>query len=414
MAKSEVARDAQLDGIAVKLQAKQKMKAGVQTLMATDRLQQLNDDFSNYLEKKRQDSTVSHMSYMSYMTTGTRYGHAKFIADAPSGKPFENFYWVGELLGEDEYSSVHRCIRNQTKLSYDVKHVNLKDLESNARKTVEDEIMSLKLLRGGPHIIRLLDVFEERNNPGHKYLVFEAMMGGNLLSRIDDKEVYTEREARQVCKTVFTAIDYCHRKKIAHRDIKPQNVFLYEEGDDTSVRVANFGFAKKVTHEYCLQTLCGTPNYVAPEILDHRHRPAYDVSCDMWSLGVILYIMLGGYRPFRGEEEEEVMKQIRYGEYKFHKRYWGDISDDAKDLIAEMLTVDPVKRITAEMALATKWIKADRLSLGTVELSKNLENLKTGRNSTRTMKAAAAAVIATNKLQSIEFDPGQRLNSIVS
>ena len=197
--------------------------------MAVNRLDQLNKDFNNYLENKRKDSTAS---VNTYMTTGTLYGHAKFEEDGPTGKPFNRFYRVGELMGEDEYCSVHRCHRIQTNLPYDVKHVHLTNLDQNSRKTVRDEINALKLLRGGPHIIRLLDLFEEKNNPDHTYLVFEAMKGGNLLSRIVEKEVYTEREARQVCKTVFTAIDYCHKKKVAHRDIKPQNVFLHDEGID--------------------------------------------------------------------------------------------------------------------------------------------------------------------------------------
>jgi len=396
MAKSEVAGDAQLDGIVDKLQAKRQMKAAVQTLMATDRLQQLNDDFSNYLEKKRQDSTVS---YMSYMTTGTRYGHAKFIADSPSGKPFEKFYWVGELLGEDDYSSVHRCVRNQTQLSYDVKHVNLTKLEQNARKTIEDEIASLKLLRGGPHIIRLLDVFEERNNPGHKYLVFEEMKGGNLLLRIDEKEVYTEREAREVCKTVFTAIDYCHRKKIAHRDIKPQNVFLYEEGDDTSVRVANFGFAKKITHEYCLQTLCGTPNYVAPEILDHRVQ-GYDQRCDIWSLGVFTYFLLGGYPPFEGVNENLGFEILR-GEYEFHEEYWGEISDSAKQMISYMLLVDPRQRISAAEALSCKWMETEEERLVLRDLSLAQNSIRETLQPTQKVKGAASAILAPNKFLSI-------------
>lgn len=119
------------------------------------------------------------------------------------------------------------------------------------------------------------------------------------------------------------------------------------------MKISDFGFAKRVSHPYSLRTQCGTEGYVAPEILEHR--PAYDVQCDMWSLGVVLYIALGGYRPFRGEPRE-MIKQIRYGEYKFHKRYWKDISDDVKHLITRMLTVNPALRITATLALQSDWI----------------------------------------------------------
>jgi calcium/calmodulin-dependent protein kinase I len=364
--------------------------------MAANRLQQLNTDFENYLEKKRQDSTVSHMSYM---TTGTRYGHAKFEEDGPSGQPFKSFYKVGELLGEDDYCSVHRCLRVQTNMSYDVKHVHLSNLDKNSRKTVRDEITALKLLRGGPHVIRLLDVFEEKNNPDHIFLVFEAMKGGNLLSRIVEKEVYTEREARQVCKTVFTAIDYCHKKKVAHRDIKPQNVFLHEEGDDTSVRVANFGFAKRVTGENSLQTLCGTANYVAPEILDNQCS-GYDQRCDVWSLGVFTYVLLGGYPPFEGVHENLAVEIMR-GEYVFDEEYWGEISISAKRMIQGMLLVDPKKRITLSKALSCKWMEMEEERLVLRDLSTAQNSIRETLKPVAKVKAAVNAILARNKFLSI-------------
>jgi serine/threonine protein kinase len=119
----------------------------------------------------------------------------------------------------------------------------------------------------------------------------------------------------------------------------------------------------------------------------------------MWSIGVIIYIVLGGYRPFRGEGEE-VMKQIRYGEYKFHKRYWNHVSQDAKDLIAGMLTVDPQQRITAENALKSPWIQADGSKLGN-DLSANMKDLKDLRDAKRKFKGVVNTIIATNKLQSL-------------
>ena len=183
-------------------------------------MQQLNDDFTTYMEKRRGESIVSHFSYM---TSGTRSGHTRFVEDSPSGKPFSTFYTLGELLGEGGNSFVYRGIRKQTQQSYAVKHIEMKKLDKDAKQTLTDEIAALRLLRGGPHIIRLYDFFEE---PGNMYLIYEEMKGGNLLSRIVDKEVYTEREARQVCKIAFTAINYCHRKRVAHRDVKPENFLL--------------------------------------------------------------------------------------------------------------------------------------------------------------------------------------------
>lgn len=125
------------------------------------------------------------------------------------------------------------------------------------------------------------------------------------------------------------------------------------QGSYTNVKINDFGYAKKVHNPNSLTTKCGTEGFVAPEIIEHN--PSYDVNCDVWSLGVVIYIILGGYRPFRGEGED-CMEKIRYGEYKFHQRYWSDISDEAKILISRMLTVDPQRRITAEEALQSSWI----------------------------------------------------------
>ena len=168
-------------------------------------------------------------------------------------------------------------------------------------------------------------------------------------------------------------------------------------GSDTDVKISDFGYAKVVHFPNSLRTQCGTEGYVAPEILEHR--PSYDVACDMWSLGVIIYIVLGGYRPFRGEGEE-VMKQIRYGEYKFHKRYWSHVSPEAKNLISSMLTVDPQARITAEEALSSPWIQADDATLNS-DLSSNMKDLKDLRAAKAKFKGVVNTIIATNKLQSL-------------
>lgn len=143
---------------------------------------------------------------------------------------------------------------------------------------------------------------------------------------------------------------------------------------DTDVKISDFGYAKKVLYPNSLRTQCGTEGYVAPEILSHK--PAYDVKCDMWSLGVILYIVLGGYRPFRGTADE-VMKKIRYGEYEFDEKYWRHVSEEAKKLIRRMLTVNPEERISASEALSSSWIQADSESLVGTDLTANQERLKT-------------------------------------
>jgi serine/threonine protein kinase len=212
-----------------------------------NRLQNLEEKFTNYLDKRRKDSVVSHISAMS---GGSRFTTvANFKEDSPTGKPFKDFYDIGRPLGEGGHAKVFTGTRKSTQLRYSVKQITMSKLDPNGGlSTFKDEIAALRLLRGGPHIMLLFDVFD--SDPDTTYLVLEEMRGGSLLSRIVEKDVYTEREARQVCKVIFQAIDYCHKKKIAHRDIKPENLLLV-------VRQIVFGLI------YCGMWWCGVFCFVS-------------------------------------------------------------------------------------------------------------------------------------------------------
>lgn len=235
-------------------------------------------------------------------------------------------------IGNGTFSVVHEVRMKRTKEMFAAKRISRKDLHPSDAIALQDEIEALQQVTKCEEIVTLFNVFDE---PDYSFLVFEIMEGGDLIDRIVKKQHYTEFDAKEVSQKLLMGVNYCHKKKIANRDLKPENVLL-KAGSDTNVKISDFGYAKKVTFPNSLRTQCGTEGYVAPEILEHR--PAYDVSCDMWSLGVIIYIVLGGYRPFRGEGED-VMRQIRYGDYKFHKRYWSHVSDDAKNLIKGMFLV---------------------------------------------------------------------------
>lgn len=166
--------------------------------------------------------------------------------------------------------------------------------------------------------------------------------------------------------------------------------------NDSDLKIADFGFAKVVPGTG-LKTMCGTPGYVAPEILE---RSPYDEQCDMWSLGVIVYILLGGYSPFEEQSQEVLFKKIRRGEYTFHEEFWGPVSHDAKDLIRKLLIVDPKKRLTASQALKHKWMIVSGDVLANQDLGANLTELKRF-SAKRKFKAAVKTVIATQKLSSL-------------
>eukprot|EP00980_Cylindrotheca_fusiformis_P014506 scaffold3875_cov123-Cylindrotheca_fusiformis.AAC.26 len=287
------------------------------------------------------------------------------------------FSAMSSTLGEGAFSTVKEGSHRQNGESFAIKIV----LEELKHK----------------HIIRLYDVFEE---PQYYYLVTEKMMGGELFDRIVQKSYYNEKEARDVCLILFDAMKYCHDHKVAHRDLKPENLLLSSESDDSNIKIADFGFAKKVKEPNSLTTQCGTPGYVAPEILEGK---SYDTQADMWSLGVIVYILLGGYPPFIEQNQRELFRKIRKGQYEFHEEYWGQVSDDAKNLIRELLTVSPSKRYDAAGAMKNSWIGADASKLANQDLGANLEQFRKF-NAKRKFKAAVKTVVAANKLQSLGID----------
>ena len=362
-----------------------------------DRVKNLEENFAGYLERTK-DNEEKQQRFAN--DKAAKRPMRRFEEDSKSGKPFDTFYELGDILGEGGYACVYRAKHKRTAESYAVKDVNTSVLEKSNKSALKDEISAMKMLRGGPHIIRLFDVFEE---PNHTFMVMEEMKGGDLLTRISDKEVYTEREARKTCKILFDAMDYIHKKKskchvvvgqetyaswnvirliccclfyfvVAHRDIKPENVLMVEADDDTSIKIADFGFAKRVVKPNCLRTLCGTAQYVAPEVLDLQSS-GYDQRADMWSVGVVIYILLGGYAPFEGPVQE-LARAICKADYCFHDKYWADISDSAKDMIDHLLQVNPVVRLTAENALQCKWMTIEDEALMVTDLTGTNERLK--------------------------------------
>jgi serine/threonine protein kinase len=320
----------------------------------------------------------------------------EYPAEAPepsaaSGMRFDELYRLKGVLGTGAFSTVREGFhRSNTGISYAVKCINRKKLSEEDEAALLDEVSILKEMKH-PHIIRLFDFFTE---PSTYYLVMERMRGGELFDRIVAKAYYNEKEARDTCKILLEAVDYCHQNHVAHRDLKPENLLLLSDHDDSQVKLADFGFAKKVYEPNSLTTQCGTPGYVAPEILEGT---AYDERADMWSVGVILYILLGGYPPFIESTQRDLFRKIRKGDYEFHEEYWGTVSTDAKELISSLLTVNSNDRLTAKDALVNNWILGDDAQLASKDLGTNLEKLR-NFNGKRKFRAAVSTVMAVNKL----------------
>jgi len=279
--------------------------------------------------------------------------------------------------------------KKDTKDVYAVKIVDRKRLSEDDEECLHIEINNLTSLNHH-NIIRLFKVFHE---PVKYYLVMELVKGGELFDRVVSKNSYSEVEARDACRTVFEAIGYCHKNCIAHRDLKPENLLLMYEDSDTEIKIADFGFSKHVEspEANCLVTRCGTPEYVAPEVLSGR---PYNSKCDTWSLGVIIYILLCGYPPFYDDNVRRLFRQILKANYKFHNDTWGDVSDEAKDLISKLLVVKANQRLSADEVLAHPWFA--HASLPGHDLEKAKDNLKSFQRNKR-FKAAANAIIVTNR-----------------
>lgn len=245
------------------------------------------------------------------------------------------------------------------------------------------------------HIVKLIEFFDE---PDFFYIVLEYIDGGELFDRIVEKSFYNEKEARDTARILLSTLKFCHDQDIVHRDLKPENLLLTSRDDDADIKLADFGFAAK-TNGSTLTEMCGTPGYLAPECIKRQH---YGVSVDMWSFGVILYILLGGYPPFHNEDQSMLYKQICAGVFEFHEDCWGSVSQQAKDMISGLLTVDVVKRLTVDQALAHPWMQQDSTVLAATNLGGAQAGIKKYQ-ATKKLKAGVKAVMAINKMKKALF-----------
>lgn len=211
-----------------------------------------------------------------------------------------------------------------------------------------------------PHVVCISDVYENvYNNQKCLLVVMECMEGGELFQRIQDRAdgAFTEREAAAIMREICVAVQHLHLLNIAHRDLKPENLLYTKMGEEASLKLTDFGFAKETFSKESLQTPCYTPYYVAPEVLGPEK---YDKSCDIWSLGVIMYILLCGFPPFYSNHGHAISpgmkKRIRTGQYTFPNPEWANVSHDAKELIKGMLRTDPEERLTIFDVMKNKWI----------------------------------------------------------
>ncbi|KAG8463265.1 hypothetical protein KFE25_011262 [Diacronema lutheri] len=207
-----------------------------------------------------------------------------------------------------------------------------------------------------PNVVRLHKVVDTETK---LYLVMELLTGGELFDRIVAKGHYSEADARTLTRTIVSTMAYLHSQGVAHRDLKPENILLATDAEDAAMKITDFGLSRLIDETSLMTTACGTPGYVAPEVITHE---AYSTQIDMWSVGVIVYILLCGFPPFYGENDAQMFRKIRSAQYKFLAPYWDGISAEAKDFVAKLLVVDPHKRMTARAALSHEWLALEHVS----------------------------------------------------
>ncbi|KAK9525453.1 hypothetical protein VZT92_016159 [Zoarces viviparus] len=256
-----------------------------------------------------------------------------------------------EVLGTGAFSEVVLAQEKLTGRMFAVKCIPKKALKGK-ESSIENEIAVLRKIKH-ENIVALEDIYE---SPDHLYLIMQLVSGGELFDRIVEKGFYTEKDASTLIRQVLDAVTYLHKMAIVHRDLKPENLLYFNTQDESKIMISDFGLSKMEGSGDVMSTACGTPGYVAPEVLAQK---PYSKAVDCWSIGVIAYILLCGYPPFYDENDSKLFEQILKADYEFDAPYWDDISDSAKDFIGSLMEKDPAKRFTCDQALRHPWIAGD-------------------------------------------------------
>ncbi|CAG5129445.1 unnamed protein product [Candidula unifasciata] len=316
-----------------------------------------------------------------------------WIAESIKNKSFEDHYTLGKELGRGSTARVYKCTVKGTDQAWAVKVID-KKVEM---KPVVAEI-GILLRLDHPNIIRMKEVYETLECV---YIVLELVTGSELFERIANEEYYSEEQAATAVRDIITGVEYLHNHDVVHRDLKPENILCENPSQESKLKIADFGLSTIVSDKVAMTTVCGTPGYCAPEVLKGAK---YFKSCDMWSVGVITYILLCGYEPFYDENQMAMFKKILKGDYTFDSPWWDDVSDNAKDLVRKLLVVDPKKRLTAAAALKHVWVAgiANRRNHkeGTVE---KIKEFNARRKLKFTTDAVMAIAGATRKMQLLDL-----------
>ncbi|XP_067101608.1 calcium/calmodulin-dependent protein kinase (CaM kinase) II gamma 1 isoform X6 [Osmerus mordax] len=310
---------------------------------------------------------------------------------------FTDDYQLYEELGKGAFSVVRRCVKKSSGQEYAAKIINTKKLSARDHQKLDREARICRLLKH-PNIVRLHDSISEE---GFHYLVFDLVTGGELFEDIVAREYYSEADASQCINQILESVNHIHQHDIVHRDLKPENLLLASKLKGAAVKLADFGLAIEVQgDQQAWFGFAGTPGYLSPEVL---RKDPYGKPVDIWACGVILYILLVGYPPFWDEDQHKLYQQIKAGAYDFPSPEWDTVTPEAKNLINQMLTINPAKRITSEQALKHPWVCQRSTVASMMHRQETVECLRKF-NARRKLKGA----ILTTMLVSRNFSVGRQ------
>lgn len=304
-------------------------------------------------------------------------------------------YRIGKVLGSGAFGEVRLCLHKETQTQRAVKVLRKNLLDDKEMDMLKNEISILKAM-DNPNIVKMFEFLEDEKRI---YIVTEICKGGELFDEILNRSKFDEKDAAIVMKQLLSAINYCHKQNIVHRDLKPENMLLEQDKDLEKLKIVDFGTSMTFNPDNALDEKLGTAYYIAPEVI----KKNYNEKCDLWSCGVIMYILLSGEPPFNDlkADNEAIMKKVEKGKYDITKGVWKTISKDAKDLIKRLLTYKPDDRISAEEALTHPWLELSKTEVDTGAASNALGNLKNFRSGQK-LKAAATAFIGSQLISKSE------------
>ncbi|KAI9348318.1 kinase-like domain-containing protein [Zopfochytrium polystomum] len=261
-------------------------------------------------------------------------------------------YEIGEILGTGAFSEVKVGRKKETGETFALKIIDRAKCRGK-ESMIETEVGILAKVRHD-NIVQLYEMYEIDTKI---YLVMQIVTGGELFDDIVKRGKYTEADASRIVHKILDAVDYLHEMGIAHRDLKPENLLLSDRSSNPRIMLSDFGLSKIFNEDEVMRTACGTPGYVAPEVL---RKKGYGKEVDLWSIGVISYILLCGYPPFYDQNNAVLFRQIMAGRYEFDRPWWDNVSEEAKDFIRHLLVLDPRQRYTAKQALGHPFIARER------------------------------------------------------